>query len=65
MSKKALYKTISYRIIATVQALVLSYLYLGDVVQAGEFAVVSAIVGSVIYYLHEEFYRFLRKKGKI
>lgn len=65
LRKKAIYKSITYRAISIVQSLVLGYIYLGSISEAGEFALVSAVVGTVIYYYHEEFYRYLRKKGKL
>jgi uncharacterized membrane protein len=63
--KKALYKTISWRIVSTLLAFVLSYIYIGSFTEASKFTLVHAIIGSILYYGHEEFYRFLRTKGKI
>lgn len=63
--KKALYKTITWRLISTGQAFLLSLIFLGDLKLASQFTVTHAIIGSVLYYLHEELYRWLRKIGKI
>lgn len=65
LRKKTLYKSISWRVISIIQSMAMSYWFLESFTEAGKFTLVSAVIGTFLYYLHEEFYRHLRKKGKL
>lgn len=65
VSKKSLYKTISWRLISLIMSFTLSYYILGSLKTATTFTIVYNILGSILYYLHEMLYKWLRKKGKI
>lgn len=65
ISKKALYKTITWRLVSIAVSFILSYQFLGSVEEATTYTVVYNVIGSVLYYLHELAYKKLREKGKI
>lgn len=65
INKKAIYKTISWRIISILVSFGLSYYYLGSTEEATHYTVVYNGIGAVLYYLHELLYKKLRQKGKI
>lgn len=65
ISKKALYKTISWRIVSVITSFTLSYHFLGSMEQATAYTIVYNLIGSVLYYFHELAYKKLREKGKI
>lgn len=64
-NKKALYKALSWRAISMAISLVLSYLFLGSWKSAGAYTLINAVIGTILYYYHELFYKWLRRKGKI
>lgn len=65
VNKKSLYKAITWRLISIVLSFIVGYIYLGSVKEAGELTVIYSIISTVLYYFHELFYKWLRKKGKI
>lgn len=65
INRKTLYKTITYRILSIVLSLVLSYIFLGSIKDATAFTLIYAGLSTLLYYYHEKFYKWLRRKGKI
>jgi len=65
ISKKTLYKTVTWRLVSIAVSFVLSLYFLGSVEQATTYTVVYNVIGSVLYYFHELAYKKLREKGKI
>lgn len=65
ISKKTLYKTITWRIISILVSFCLSYYYLDSTEKATKYTIVYNFVGAILYYFHELFYKKLRQKGKI
>lgn len=65
INKKAIYKTISWRIISIAMSFGLSYYFLGSTEQATRYTIVYNCIGAVLYYFHELLYKKLRQKGKV
>jgi uncharacterized membrane protein len=65
LSKKTLYKTISWRITSIVLSLSLSYLIMRSFKQALGYTAIYSVLSSVLYYYHELLYKWLRLKGKV
>lgn len=62
MSKKSLYKTISWRITSIIVGFTITYLYLGSIKAATTLAVLHNVVATVLYYYHELLYKVIRRK---
>lgn len=65
VSKKSLYKTITWRILSLIMSFGLSYMLMGSLKTATTFTIVYNILASILYYFHEMFYKWLRRKGMI
>jgi uncharacterized membrane protein len=65
VSKKALYKTISWRIVSIMLSLTLSLLIMGSWRQAVSYTLIYSALSSILYYYHEMLYKWLRQKGKL
>ena len=63
--KKALYKTLSWRLISIIMSFFISMIFMGSMVEASKFALVYNVVSGFLYYWHEMAYKWLRAKGKI
>ncbi len=50
---RTVFKTLSWRIFATVSTLVLVYFFTRNVVISASISLVDVVIKSVIYYLHE------------
>lgn len=51
--KRTLVKTITFRVAATLSALIIVYAYTGDWRMAGIVGAIDAVSKSIIYYFHE------------
>ena len=56
LSKRHIVKTISWRIIGTMDTLLLSWLITGDFVTGFKISVIEVITKMVLYYMHERFW---------
>jgi uncharacterized membrane protein len=65
LNRKSLYKTISWRIVSIILSFTLSYVLMGSIEAATTFTVIYNVIATVLYYLHEMFYKWLRRKGII
>lgn len=65
LSRKSLYKTITWRLISIVLSFTTSYVFLGSLDLATKYTIVYSIVSSILYYWHEMLYKWLRRQGVI
>ena len=65
LSRKALYKTISWRIVSIIVSFILSYYFLGSIDGATHYTLVYNGISVILYYFHELIYKWLRLKGKL
>ena len=58
-------KTLTWRVVATSDTLLISYLLTGSLAIAGSIASLEVVTKMVLYYYHERFYEWLdrRKNG--
>jgi uncharacterized membrane protein len=63
LSKKSLYKAISWRVISILLSFTLGYFFIGEVIKTIGFTVVYSIISTGLYYLHEMWYKVARRKG--
>jgi len=59
-TKRSLLKTISYRVLATITLLVISYLVTGRLELAGAIVSIDIIVKTALYYMHERVWGKIR-----
>lgn len=57
---RSLYKTISWRIIATIASFIISYFVINDATIASSIAGIQMILHSVLYYFHERMWTNIR-----
>ena len=50
---KSVYKTISWRIVASITTVILVYIFTGEIKLAFSVGVIEVIVKMILYYLHE------------
>ncbi len=60
-NQKALAKTVSWRVLASVDTLAIAYLVTGSVELAGSIMGIEVITKMVLYYLHERLWNGERK----
>lgn len=53
-SKKSIYKTITWRIMASLTTVILVYIFSGELKVAGSVVILEALIKSIIYYVHEK-----------
>jgi len=53
IDKKVLLKTLSWRVIATITTLTVSWIITGNIVLSMEIAGVEVVLKTLIYYIHE------------
>ena len=54
-------KTISWRIIAMIITGAVVYVYTGEIKKSGEISIVAGLILTLVYYLHERFWVWIRK----
>ncbi|MEK7650002.1 MAG: DUF2061 domain-containing protein [Patescibacteria group bacterium] len=59
---RAVAKTITWRILATLITGIVVYLYTGEFGQASKITLTAALILTVAYYLHEEFWQWIRRR---
>jgi len=59
---RAIAKTITWRILATLITGVVVYLYTGEFGEASKITLTAALILTVAYYLHEEFWQRMRRR---
>ena len=60
--QKALYKSVSYRLISVSITFVISYYITGDVAVAGAIMSADAVIKMIVYFYHERLWRLIYKK---
>lgn len=63
VSRKSLYKTISWRLLSIIVGFSITYLYLGSIEIATTLTVLHNVVATILYYNHEMFWKMVRRKG--
>ena len=61
--QKALYKSISYRLISVTITFVISYYITGDVAVATAIMSADALIKMIVYFYHERLWRLIYKKA--
>lgn len=59
---RSVLKTVSWRILATIITGIVVYLYTGKIGESSKITLTAALVLTVIYYLHERFWIWIRRK---
>ena len=54
-------KTVSWRIIAMIITGAVVYAYTGEIKKSGEISIVAGLILTLVYYLHERFWVWIRK----
>jgi len=54
--RRSIFKTISWRVVASLDTFVISYFITGDFAWAGSIAGLEVITKMVLYYFHERFW---------
>lgn len=54
--RRAIAKTVTWRVVATVVTGVVVYLFTGEFAEASKATLVAAVVLTILYYFHEEFW---------
>ena len=54
-------KTISWRIVAMIITGAVVYVYTGEIKKSGEISIVAGLILTLVYYLHERFWVWIRK----
>jgi uncharacterized membrane protein len=56
---RTLSKTVAYRILCTIAILLITYFYSGSLTTSASVGLISVIVGSTLYYLHDRAWLFV------
>jgi uncharacterized membrane protein len=51
--KRSLIKTITWRIVAIISSFVITYLFLGDILQSVSLTILLNVTAVILYYFHE------------
>lgn len=62
ISKKSLYKAISWRAISILLSFTLGFFFIGEIVKTISFTIIYSIISTTLYYFHELFYKVARRK---
>ncbi len=67
--RRAIAKTVTWRVVATVVTGVIVYLFTGELAEASKVTLVAAVVLTILYYFHEELWmvfveRLLKRNGE-
>ena len=54
-------KTVSWRILAVIITGAVVYAYTGEIKKSGEISIVAGLILTLVYYLHERFWVWIRK----
>jgi uncharacterized membrane protein len=60
--KKSIYKAVSWRLISIVLSFAISLSFMQSLETATKYTIVYNLIATVLYYLHELVYKWLREK---